>query len=455
MLRYLFRSPRSVRVPLQNGPVDLQRVAITRRSKSTPILYRFFTTIALTYCAAKTINHYFPNSAHGSRPHVESVKKTHESEDHERLWQEYLEKAKANGATTSPEAIHLMLPIWIRRAKPQPWEPDDPTWKSFQALQEDTKRLREITRAIQESLKQEVVKKYGRVMVELGGTFAFHAGWRLAPPLYAPTAYEIPCIFLEPDKISYGWRQLPNSMGGKMDRVFHPIVLAKAFIHGFGEFAWASYLITRARLVDRLNSLSASLKDSTTRQQTLSEDEKAHKRLSFGKVSEEEKTVWLPFLRGDYGDHDSRRAYRDLVKSMTYQGAIESGCAVFRAYWIHGQEKVMQSYTRDSLLMVGEIAFVGDRGTLFVHAVAVYSPETDSLIGPPLLKHAYVVPDRAKWVEDKTAKAEGNDLPQAERQEDTKLIAPDTLKPSTEPDGARTAGKPPSAEENEEKDSEK
>ncbi|OQV01687.1 hypothetical protein CLAIMM_06993 [Cladophialophora immunda] len=355
MLRYLFRSPRSVRVPLQNGPVDLQRVAITRRSKSTPIFYRLFTTIALTYCAAKTINYIYPDTAHGSRPQVESVKKTRKSQDQERLWQGYWDKANTNGSTKSPEVIHLMLPIWIRRAKPQLWEPDDPTWKSFQALHGDPKRLREITRAIQESLKQEVIKKYGRVLMELGGKFAFHAGWRLAPPLYAPTTYEVPCIFLEPGKVSYGWRQLPNSMGGKMDRVFHPIVLAKAFVNGFREFAWASYLITKARLTDRLNSLSTTVKDSTP-DKTLSEDEKAHKRLSFGKISEKDKTVWLPFLRGDYGEHDSRRAYRDLVKSMTYQGAIESGCAVFRAYWIHGQEKIMQSYTRDSILLVGEIA---------------------------------------------------------------------------------------------------
>ncbi|EXJ67355.1 uncharacterized protein A1O5_09368 [Cladophialophora psammophila CBS 110553] len=420
-----------------------------------PIFYRLFTTIALTYCVAKTINYVYPDTAHGSRPQVESVKKTRESQDRSRSWQEHWDKANTNGSTNQPDVIHLMLPIWIRRTKPQPWDPDDPTWKSIQSLHADTKRLREITKAIQESLKREVVKKYGRVLLELGGKFAFHAGWRLAPPLYAPTTYEVPCIFLEPGTVSYGWRQLPNSMGGKMDRVFHPIVLAKAFFYGFREFAWASYLITKARLIDQLNSLGATVKDPSTPQNPLSEDEKAHRRLSFGKISEKDKTFWLPFLRGEYGEHDSRRAYRDLVKSMTYQGAIESGCAVFRAYWIHGQEKIMQSYTRDSVLMVGEIAFVGDRGTLFVHAVAVYSPETDSLIGPPILKHAYVVPDREKWVEEKVPNPDENDLLQTERQEQTKLIAREALKPSTEPGEAQRTGKPPSSEENQEKNGEK
>ncbi|OAL32282.1 hypothetical protein AYO22_00304 [Fonsecaea multimorphosa] len=420
-----------------------------------PVLYRLFTTVALTYCAAKAINYIYPDSAHGSKPQAESVKKTRKPQDQERPWQGHWDKANANGSINSPEVIHLMLPIWIRRAKPQLWEPDDPTWKSFQALHGDTKRLREITRAIQESLKQEVVKKYGRTLMDLGGKFAFHAGWRLAPPLYAPTTYEVPCIFLEPGKISYGWRQLPNSMGGKMDRVFHPLVLGKAFFNGVREFAWASYLITKARLMDRLSSLGATDKDSIVSQKTLSEEEKAHKRLKFGKFSEKDKTVWLPFLRGDYGEHDSRRAYRDLVKSMTYQGAIESGCAVFRAYWIYGQEKIMQSYARDSVLFVGEIAFVGDRGTLFVHAVAVYSPETDSLIGPPILKHAYVVPDREKWVTDKTAETDEDGLRQEQRQEQTKLIAREALKPSTEPEEAQRTGKPPSAEGNQEKKSEK
>ncbi|OAP63241.1 hypothetical protein AYL99_02468 [Fonsecaea erecta] len=452
MLRFLFRRPRSVRVPLQNGPVDLQRVAITRRSRSTPIVYRLFTTIALTYCAAKAINHIYPDTAHGSRPRVESVKKTPTFPDQKEPWQAHWDEATASGSTDSPEVVHLMLPIWIRRAKPKYWEPDDPTWQSFQALHEDTKRLREVTKAIQESLKQVVVRKYGRLLMELGGTFSFHAGWRLAPPLYAPVTYEAPCIFLEPGKIEFGWRQLPNSMGGKMDRVFHPIVLAKAFCKGFGEFAWASYLITKARLMDFLSSTS---KDPTTWQNTPSEDEKAHKRLTLGKMSEKDKTTWLPFLRGDFGEHESRRAYRDLVKSMTYQGAIESGCAVFRAYWIQGQEKTMQSYTRDGILLVGEIAFVGDRGTLFVHAVAVYSPASDSLIGPPIIKHAYVVPDREKWVEAKPAQNDGDGLKGDQRQEQKELIAQEALKRSTEIEKSQRTGKPPSAEGDQEKKREK
>ncbi|KIW65554.1 hypothetical protein PV04_07805 [Phialophora macrospora] len=462
MLRSLFRRPPSVRVPLQNGTVDLQRVAITRRSKSSPVLYRIFTTVAVTYFVARTINYIYPDSAHSSRQSAGAVKNGQGSEDRAKVWREQWDKAAATASQNELEVIHLMLPIWIRKQKPEPWKIDDPTWKSFQALAGDRKRMKEITETIKKPLMKAVLIKYGRTLMELGSKqssggrrVTYHESWRLAPPLYAPATYEVPCIFVEPDRTSYGWRQIPNNVGEKLDRVFHPIVLAKAFYYGVEEFAWASYLITKARLTDQINSLTSNGKASSIPQEGLTEDEKALKRLAFGRVPENTKETFLPFLRGEYGEHESRRTYRNLVKSMTYQGAIESACAVFRAHWIQGQEKSMQSHSRDSVILRGNIAFVGEKGTLFMHVVAVYSPETNSLVGQPIIKDAYLSPNMEKWVQQETPEAMDEGAPPpAEEKQQTKVAPEDAWKPrSHQEDTPRT--EKPTTDENQEEDRDK
>ncbi len=220
MLRSLFRSQRSVRVPLKSGTVDLQRVAITRKSKSSPVLYRLFTTVAVTYFVASTINYVYPESAHGAKSSTETVQK---SDDRTKIWQEHWDKANASTTQDEPEVIHLMLPIWIRQKKPQPWQPNDPTWKSFQTFQGDAKRVKEVVETIKKPLMRTIQTRYGGIMMALSTTqedggrrVGVREAWRMAPPLFAPATYEVPCIFIEPNKTSYGWRQLPNSVGGKI-----------------------------------------------------------------------------------------------------------------------------------------------------------------------------------------------------------------------------------------------
>lgn len=448
-------------MPLQSGTVDLQRVAITRRSKSSPVIYRVFTTIAVTYFIASTINYLYPESGHGSKSSVELPRRSETSEERTKKWQKQWEKANTAVGKSEPEVIHFMLPIWIRQQKPQPWQPDDPTWKSFQNLDSDKKRLKEIAETIRKPLMRQITVKYGRVLVDLAGDrsngsfkLGFNESWRLTPPLYAPTTYEVPCVFLESGNITYGWRQLPNSVGGKMDRVFHPIMLAQAFFFGVQEFAWASYLITKARLTDQLNSLRTSGEKSTAPQKA-TRDETILKQLRFGGVSDKNKEALLPFLRGEYGDHDSRRAYRDFVKSMTYQGAIESACAVFRAQWFSGQEKLMQSHTRDGIVLRGNCAFVGERGTLHIHVMAVYSPETNSLIGLPIIKEAYITPNMDKWVGAGTTKANvKKTVVQPVGKDQTKLAASEPLKSQSSQEDTPRPDKS-TADEQQEKKNEK
>jgi hypothetical protein len=407
MLRSLFRGPRSVRLPIQNGPVDVQRVTLAQRSKSSPILSRIFTTIAVTYFVARTINHYYPESAHGSKSTGDTVRPAPKSEERVKAWRDPWDKATNTDPQHDSQVIHLMLPIWIRKKKQEPWRHDDPIWRSFVALDGDKNRLKEITEAIKKPLLKAVLVKYGPTLIQLSAKqkngqvkMTLRESWNLAPPLYAPPTYEIPCIFVQSNKTTYGWRQVPNSMGAKVDRIFHPIALATAFFYGVREFAWASYLITKARLIDQIESLSTNAKVTRTAQKPLSEDEKVLKQLRVNRLSDKDKGIFLPFLRGEFGEHESRRAYRDFVKSMTYQGAIESACAEFRARWHRGLESSLKSFARgSSVAMVGNIAFVGEKGTLHLHATAVYSPETNSLVGQPIVNHAYVTPNMEKWVE--------------------------------------------------------
>ena len=419
MLRSLFRSPRSVRVPIQNGSVDLQRVAITRRSKSSPVFYRVFMTVAVTYFVARTINHYYPDSAHGSTPTTNTAGRTRKPEEGTKLWQGHWDQAKDTTSQTESGVIHLMLPIWIRKQKPKPWQAEDPLWKSFQALEDDKKRMKEIVEATKKQLLRAVLFKFGPVLMDLGSRgpagqakLRLHDAWMMVPPLYAPATYEIPCIFVQPNKTSYGWRQLPNSVGAKMDRVFHPLALATAFFYGVKEFTWASYLITKTRLIDQINSSNTTEKDAEPPKKTSTKDENALKQLRLGRIPEEQKALYLPFLRGEYGEHESRRAYRDLVKSMTYQGAIESGCAVFRAQWVRGQEKSMQSYSRESRSVVfrGNVSFIGEKGILQLHVVAVYSTESNSLVGQPIIQDAFLIPNMEKWVSPRSSERSKTDL---------------------------------------------
>jgi len=247
-------------------------------------------------------------------------------------------------------------------------------------------------------------------------------------------------------------------MGSKMDHIFHPLSFAKAFYAGLKEFWTASYQITCARVADRLSAARDPSTGSGARKNEqglyspakwwhkLNEVEKAHLRLPVNRLSDKEKKAWLPFLRGDYGERPSTQRYRDVVKSMTYQGAIESGCTVFRAHWMHGYAKAMQVHTRDACRIEGSVVCVGDRGKLHVDVTAVYSPETNTIIGVPLITKSYLIPDTTRW--HPTTRREGHiQVPDDARS----TIAPSSQRPKQPSDVA--AGEPRAP--NEEKEREK
>ncbi len=169
--------------------------------------------------------------------------------------------------------------------------------------------------------------------------------------------------------------------------------------------------------------MSTNEKTSSTPQKTFKEDEKALKGLAFGSIPEKNKDAILPFLRGDYGEHESRRAYREVVKSMDHTRVPSSrGVPFFKPVGSRGSRSQCSRNTRDGVILRGDITFVGDRGALIIHAAAVYSPTTNSLVGQPIIKDAYLAPNMEKWVEKQTP----NGVVKAAKQQ-SKTVSEDTL----------------------------
>lgn len=354
------------------------------------------------------------------------------------------------------ELVLLTLPVWVRRKLPPRYGADDPDWKAFQNLQQNQKLLEQVKLDVAKMVgKQLKSPKHVSLLRDIGvvGSLSMRIRLELVTPIYPPFVYEVPCIFVAPGKYVFGWRPLPESVGSKMVHIFHPLVFAKAFYAGLKEFWMSSYQITRARVADRLRSARGPITGEEARKRDkaysptkwwskLTEVEKAHLRLPINRLSETEKKSWLPFLRGEYGEQPSTQGYRDIVKSMTYQGAIESACAVFRANWVHGQTSSLHLHMRDACLIEGSIECVGDRGKLHLDVTAVYSPETNSIIGPPLITKSYIIPDTARW-HTPTRREERLVVAQNERP-----TLP-SLKPSKQPSNVAATGPPDDEKEKE------
>lgn len=328
-------------------------------------------------------------------------------------------EVRQNGVARGPgnalpqqyEEIPFMLPIWFRRKLPSRYTADDPEWKAFQKVQQDQKLMSEVKQAVMDMVVKEIRKdRWKPSLREVCPTGRILAKYSLyfVPRLYPPAIYEVPCVFVMRDGIRIGWRQLPDHMGRKMDHIFHPVVFAGAFYAGFKVFCTVSYQITQARLTDRFNSMKEPTRADVTKEgktelpkvqetKTLSETEKTISRLLASKLSEGDKAMWLPFLHGEYGERPSLRPYRDLVKSMTYWGAIEEGCGMFRAKWVLGQRASMQSQIRDACKIEGFVDLIGTRGRVHIDVSVSYSPERDAMVGPLVIHRAYLVPDATRW----------------------------------------------------------
>jgi hypothetical protein len=397
---------------------------------------RILTTFLVSYCVSKTAGYVFAGEGgpKGVGSDAEKLKKVPDT------W-------KNGGFGTTPDAklrldrtIQMTVPIWIRQRQPPQYTAEDPEWIAFRKLQQDEKLLLkvygDVARQVAELIK---APKYGPTLRDIGVDFShisLVSRLEPVPPIHPPPVYEVPCIIVVPGsgQLTFGWRRLSDRMGGRMDRVFHPVVFAQAFYKGFRTFSIVSYLITRARIADMMNSSRGGESGLSLPGKQGSEETKVHMRLPVTWMSETQMRKWLPFLRGELGDQPSWQDHRNVVRSLTYRAAIDSGCASFRACWIQGQTKVMQSHVRDALPIEGSIVCLGERGKFHLDVTAIYSPETNALVGLPLIRRTYVVPDAAKWHSGRQPKG------RVQEEEVVKSTAPPPLKQSPQPSEAHTAG---------------
>ncbi|KAK4938177.1 hypothetical protein LTR10_021336 [Elasticomyces elasticus] len=409
MLRYLFRPARTIRVPLKNGEFDLQRVTVKRKSKVD--VPRLVTTFLLSYCVVRTVSHVLSaeEKQRNNRFDAEELKKQLER-------QNAVVKGSTDSQQQQDEGIPFMLPLWFRRKRAPLYTADDPDWQAFQKVQQDQKVMSDIIRAVMDMVEKEIGTSRYKQSVRAAcpdGRILAKTKLSLVPSLYPPDIYEVPCVLLKPNGLSVGWRQLPENVGSKMDHIFHPLAFANAFYAGFKVFCKVSYQITYARLTDRFNSSKtspsddASMKEKSVLPQTeqkkaVTETEKTLSGLVSNRLSEDDKAKWLPFLHGEYGERSGMRNYRDLVKSMTYRGAIDEACGMFRAKWVTAQ-KALQTHAniRNECSIQGSVDLVGTRGVLHLDVFVAYSPANNAIISPLIVHRAYLIPNSRTWHDEK------------------------------------------------------
>lgn len=393
------------------------------------------TTFIISVCVVRTVDHVF--SDRDLKRGWERLKSKDWWAEH---WRQDQRQAPANGdsriGTQDKGTIHLMLPIWVRRTERGFYREDDPRWKAFQSFAQDEKLQDQIKWEIASIINDEPrTKEYFLPWIKHIQAMKMTINMELIVPIKAPQLYEVPCIFIrQSGDVTYGWRRLPDSVGSKMDRIFHPVMLSKAFYAGCKAFAHVTYMITKARLTDRINTFRSQWDSPSTKPvKTPTEEEKVNRRLPITKASDERLKKVLPFLRGEYGEHESRQPYREAVRSMTYKSAIETGCAVFRASWMVGQPKELLKNSGSIVHLKGVIRYVGDRGKLRLEVSAYYDVVTNSLVGKPIVTQADLVPNPDTWHgtkgqnQDQRPQAAATNTPQSDKpapKRPTKSIEP-------------------------------
>ncbi|RMZ78045.1 hypothetical protein DV737_g4014, partial [Chaetothyriales sp. CBS 132003] len=331
----LFPRSRTVRVPVDDEQVAIRQVQVTSRAR--PVVGRFVITVVLTYCVANTL------AALAS----DDVKKRPEQ--------------AARGQTEA------------RRRRIQ--TPQDREWQDFKDLMLD------------ETLVVEVQKKAAHVVLHVCHHRADLKPWLrwieytgrtgvrfdIAPQIFSPTVYEVPCVFVKPSQVELGWRALSPASGARIERIFHPVVFASAFYAGLHAFASKSLAITAARLNKALAAPGELLRV-----------EKQQQKQAAGLMLPSHHTL-------------SWKAHLARAQSMTYTEALTAARQVFKAVWMMKQSAAMQAHTPGLCMMKGVVTLEGRKGRVRLDVTAYYSPSTKSLVGLPLITSYLVIPDPETW----------------------------------------------------------
>ncbi|KAJ9637514.1 hypothetical protein H2204_004663 [Knufia peltigerae] len=450
MLRYLFRRSRSIRVPLKNGVFDLQRVSVKKQSK--PIASRVLTTFLISYCVLNTIRYVVPQKdSQGKSGPVSETKDTSGgwldgARDQSKV-QEHSQATTFDSKLQQQEGFRVWLP-WMRARAPPMYTPDDPDWKEYQKLQQDQKLITSIKLQVVQMALETALPRYRLNMAAVGASpYVVRMDLDVVPPIYPPEIYEVSCLCFESNKLSIAWQELSPGVGSKVYHVFHPVQAGNAFYYGIRQFVTVSYAITRARLIDFYNFVQKPAADgdkdvgeNTPNTSALSESDKLESKLWINGLSEKDKAPFLPYLSGEYSEQLSVRAYRDMVKSITYQQAIESGVVVFRAKMNALRALSGQLHVRDGVSVEGSLVWIGTRGRFRLNVRAIYSPERGSIVGNVFLERAYIVPDTSKWHKKKRRQRQNDVIVQPPVETDSTQTPVKPLKDSesAQPDSSTT-----------------
>lgn len=310
------------------------------------------------------------------------------------------------------DAAAITLPIWFRERQRRVYDSRDTEWLAVADLQQDKKRLSELkAKIVSDTTAQLREKRHHDSLMHIQFNKQVGVFLDIIPPVKTPITYEVPCILITPQKVSFAWRPMSPNASTRTERMFHPMIFARAFGKGLFSFWQTSYRITKARFMDMLNekekniTLRVSLVGRGTNKRMVgaalerkaTEEEKLRLNLRASQMSDKAQKVMFPFLHGQYGSEGSRKAYRDFVYSMTYKDAIEQAVAVFNHVWFRYQIAAIQRSTPDICVIRGMIDMMGARGKYRLELEAYYLPSDDTFVGPPRITKSYVMVDVAKF----------------------------------------------------------
>lgn len=430
------------------GPAPVVEADVVGR----PIASRVLTTFLISYCVLNTIRYVVPQKDSQGKPGPVS-----ETKDTSGGWldgardqskvQEHSQATTFDSKLQQQEGFRVWLP-WMRARAPPMYTPDDPDWKEYQKLQQDQKLITSIKLQVVQMALETALPRYRLNMAAVGASpYVVRMDLDVVPPIYPPEIYEVSCLCFESNKLSIAWQELSPGVGSKVYHVFHPVQAGNAFYYGIRQFVTVSYAITRARLIDFYNFVQKPAADgdkdvgeNTPNTSALSESDKLESKLWINGLSEKDKAPFLPYLSGEYSEQLSVRAYRDMVKSITYQQAIESGVVVFRAKMNALRALSGQLHVRDGVSVEGSLVWVGTRGRFRLNVRAIYSPERGSIVGNVFLERAYIVPDTSKWHKKKRRQRQNDVIVQPPVETDSTQTPVKPLKDSesAQPDSSTT-----------------
>ncbi|RMD39413.1 hypothetical protein DV735_g5711, partial [Chaetothyriales sp. CBS 134920] len=262
MLPSLFPRARTVRVPVDNEQVTIRQVQVTSRVR--PIVGRFIFTVLITYCVASTLSALTSDDSK-KRPgdqaggQIEGAHKPSGSPRSDHWKRQHDALSRTRPAATEPDEspiMHLTLPVWFRERRARIQTPQDREWKDFKELIEDEKQVIEVQKkaahvVLQLCHNRSDLKPWLRWIEYTGRT---GVTFDIAPHIFSPPVYEVPCVIIKPNQVELGWRALSPAAGARIERIFHPVVFASALYAGMSAFASKSLAITASRVNKALSA---------------------------------------------------------------------------------------------------------------------------------------------------------------------------------------------------------